>query len=52
MINEEYSHLPDFEKANNYLTLAIQKKMGETTGYLDEPDDIIENTLIILGVEK
>lgn len=50
MIGEKYAHLPNFEKADEYLTVAIQKKMGEINGYLDEPDVIIENTLRILGI--
>lgn len=52
MVNEEYTHLPDFEKADNYLTSAIQKKMGEVAGYADDPDDIIDATLRILGVKE
>lgn len=52
MLQEKYSDNPKFSKADNYLTNAIQQKLGEVTGYTDEPEYIIEVVTNILGVQE
>ena len=52
LLQEKYSNNPNFLKADSYLTLAIQKKFGEVTGYTDEPEYIIEVVASILGIKE
>lgn len=52
LLQEKYSDNPNFLKADSYLTNAIQQKLGEVTGYTDEPEYIIEVVANILGVQE